>query len=138
VHARSTDSGVTDPTREPRARTILLVEDDSAVRAFIAAVLRLSGYTVLSAETVAHARAFAEAHAGTIDLLVADLLLPDGTARDVAADVPGARVLIVSGWPEASSRSLPSGAQFLGKPFDAKQLRVAVLTALASPSTEPV
>ena len=57
--------------------TILLVEDDEAVRTIARRVLQLAGYTVLDAPGPGAALALAERHAGPIDLLLTDVMLPD-------------------------------------------------------------
>ena len=78
----------TRPTRSPTARatrkTVLVVEDDDPVRALLREVLRRQGYAVLEACDGRAALELADAHAGPIDLLVSDCLLPNLSGAELA------------------------------------------------------
>jgi CheY-like chemotaxis protein len=113
------------PVREPReAATILLVEDDSMVRELALRVLVERGYNVLEAGSGEEALHVASEHAGVIDLVVTDIVMPgiDGCemARRLVEARPGTGVLFVSGYAnEHITRQglLDRGAAFLEKPY---------------------
>jgi len=116
--------------RAPGGReTILLVEDDDAVRAGVQKLLVASGHSLLAARTGEEALALAAAHPGRIDLLVTDTVLPGLTGPELAARLratrPDTKVLHVSGYPEQAAAQLGAGADpvaFLAKPFSAEAL----------------
>jgi CheY-like chemotaxis protein len=125
--------------------TILLVEDEEAVRAIGERLLRRLGYRVLPAATGDEALRLAEGHAGPIDLLATDVILPgmDGNelATRLAARRGGVRVLYVSGYPGdklASVRPDATWGELLHKPFSAEELARAVRAALARPAVAAV
>jgi CheY-like chemotaxis protein len=104
--------------------TILLVEDEPAVRRLALHVLRMQGYAVLEAADGAEGLRLAEAHAGPIHLLVADVIMPGmggGTlAEKLVARRPGLKVLFTSGYPEdaVARHGIPQDRLvFLQKPF---------------------
>jgi PAS domain S-box-containing protein len=111
------------------AETILLVEDEDAVRALSRRVLQACGYTVLEAANGLEALRIAEEHPGRIDALVTDLVMPrmggQVLADRLVAATPGLRVLFMSGHAaEPPLRDGPAlaGASFLAKPFSANGL----------------
>ena len=113
--------------------TILLVEDDEAVRVFARRVLAAQGYAVLEAAGGAEALALAAAHAAAIDLLVADLVMPGLNGRRLAERLRSSRpdlpVLYVSGFPEShldESELAAKGVDFLPKPYGAEAIARAV------------
>jgi two-component system, cell cycle sensor histidine kinase and response regulator CckA len=123
--------------------TVLLVEDDSAVRGLIESVLRSAGYTVLSAPGGAAALALALIYPAPIQLLITDVIMPGMSGVDLvrAFEVsrPELRVLYISGY--ADDDLTPHGLRaanvaFLAKPFPpdvlARQVR-ALLDAVISP-----
>lgn len=106
-------------------RTILLAEDYDDLRAVLIAVLRQPGVQVISASSGAEALQKANAHNGTIDLILTDIDMPPGVdgiqlARRLHEDRPGLRVLLISG--RDAPDELGRGWAFLRKPF-----RMAVL-----------
>ncbi len=115
------------PTRPAPARgseTILLVEDERAVRDLTRRCLEASGYRVLQAEDAEEAIAVAAGHPGQLDMLLTDVIMPGASgpelARRLVAGRPDLRVLFVSGYTDqamASERILEPGASFLQKPF---------------------
>ncbi len=116
--------------------SVLVVEDDPAVRALAVAALEHAGFHVLAVGSSAQAVALAEGLDETIDLLLTDLVMPGGNGRDLAerllARRPSLRVLLMSGYDSA----LPDGRlddhfPFLAKPFGATELAGAVRAALA-------
>ncbi len=106
------------------SETVLLVEDEDAVRALAGHVLRSCGYAVLEAADGRQAVQVAEKHRGPIDLLVSDVVMPHLGGRQLAerlvAGRPGLKVLFLSGYTDdAVVRHGVLGADyaFLQKPF---------------------
>jgi hypothetical protein len=103
--------------------TILLVEDEDAVRRIVESALRRQGYRVIAAQNGGEALLLCEQHEGTIDLLVTDVVMPQMSgpqlARRLATARPGMKVLCMSGYTDDSivrHGVLPSGFAFLQKP----------------------
>jgi PAS domain S-box-containing protein len=113
--------------------TVLVVDDESEVRALIAEVLRGSGYHVVVAADGDAAIALLERAARPVDLLVTDVVMPVMSGTDLAARVtsssPTTRVLFVSGFVPAGSPSL-RGAPLVAKPLHRAELLDAVHLAL--------
>ena len=131
----------------PRAtETVLLVEDQEEIRKVVVNMLEPAGYTVIAAGDVDEALKLARAHAGTIDLLLTDVVMPALSGPQVADQVrrfrSGIAVLFMSGYSEhqAFPRGFADGgAHLLHKPFDRTSLLVAVRTALLTrASAQPV
>ncbi len=111
------------------AGRILFVEDEDAVRGVAARLLRARGYEVIEACDGEEALELAELHAGQIDLLISDVIMPglDGPtllkrARGFLGDAP---VMFISGYAEAEFSDLlegETGVTFLAKPLDIKTL----------------
>jgi two-component system cell cycle sensor histidine kinase/response regulator CckA len=119
--------------------TILLVEDEEAVRAVNGRALTARGYTVLEAASGVEALAAIDAHPGTIDLVVSDVVMPEMDGPTLLGELrkrrPGLKVVFVSGYAEdAFEKHLPQGEtfKFLPKPFSLKQLVETVKQAIAS------
>ncbi|MBM3608332.1 MAG: response regulator, partial [Alphaproteobacteria bacterium] len=109
--------------------TILLVEDEEAVRAFGARALASRGYTVLEASSGAMALEVVEEAQGKIDLIVSDVVMPEMDGPTMFGELRKrgikAKVIFVSGYAEdAFAKNLPQGEEFgfLPKPFTLKQL----------------
>jgi len=118
--------------------TILLVDDEDAVRNFGARALRSRGYTVLEAQSGVDALQQVEGRLDEIDLVVSDVVMPemDGPSmlRELRAHKPDLKVIFVSGYAEEAFRkNLPENEQFdfLPKPFSLKQLIEAVKSLMA-------
>jgi two-component system, cell cycle sensor histidine kinase and response regulator CckA len=107
------------------AETILLVEDEAAVRELAARVLREHGYTVLEAAHPDEALAVAEARpAGSIHLLLTDVVMPGMSGKALAEEVlkrsPGIKALFILGYTNNAivhHGRLDLGVAFLPKPF---------------------
>ncbi|HEX7094483.1 MAG TPA: PAS domain S-box protein, partial [Acidimicrobiales bacterium] len=88
--------------RARRPATVLLVEDERPLRSVVQHVLEAGGYTVLTAEEGFEGIAVAETYAGTIDLLITDVVLPGLSGRELATRLlhrrPELQVLYVSGY----------------------------------------
>lgn len=109
----------------PAAQTVLLVEDDSAVRSFAARALCQGGYTVLEAASGAEALALAAERDGEpIHLLIADVVMPQMGGKELArrlqAAHAGVRTLFISGYTAnvlAHNGALDATSPMLQKPF---------------------
>jgi len=131
----------TPASREtPRGtETVLLVEDDEAVRTLARKMLASHGYTVLAAPSGADALELAASHAGPIHLLVTDVVLPGMSGRELAARFqsvrPGLKVLYTSGYTDEAivhHGVLDPGIAFLQKPFTSGALARKVRETLDS------
>ncbi len=140
----ATTTEITPARPTPRGtETILVVEDDVAVRATTVRLLRSQGYVVLQAETGAEAMALV--HGGEpIHLVLTDVVMPQmgGLELIKALGVLSERttVLFMSGYTadEVIQRgALPSGTRFLGKPFRPQGLYEAVRSALDANAYAP-
>jgi CheY-like chemotaxis protein len=114
--------------------TILVVEDEPALRRLMQRILEAQRYTVLTAGRPSEAQLLVDRHGDAIELLITDVILPEGRGPELAAALRSRHgklaVLYVSGYgPDATG--LPAGAAFLGKPFTPQQLLGAVDRALA-------
>ena len=115
-----------------RAATILLVEDESAVRATTERILKRAGYGVVSAATPAAARELFERQGSSIDLLLTDIVMPGMHGPELAdhlrATRPSLPVVFVSGYSDVMPLTTPAGprAAFVAKPFAAADLIGAV------------
>ena len=104
--------------------TVLLVEDDLNLRTLAHAILQQQGYIVLEAAEAAAAIRIAGQYAGSIDLVVTDVVMPKMNGRALARAIqqhrPDAKVLYMSGYPDDAivrHGVLEPGTPFLQKPF---------------------
>ena len=103
--------------------TILLVEDEDAVRELAREVLRRQGYQVLEARHGLDAIRVAEGHGEAIHLMITDVVMPHMSGRDLAERLASARadmkVLFMSGYTDHAvvHRDVNAGSAFLQKPF---------------------
>jgi CheY-like chemotaxis protein len=128
----------TPPAGPTWGRTVLVVDDEEALREVARRMFARNGYRVLVAVDGAEAVALATTHDGPIDLLVTDVVMPHMAGREVAEAVsavrPGIAVLYVSGYAEpvlASDGRLDPGVTLLGKPFTEAELMAKVGEILA-------
>ena len=131
-----------EPLLEPSARgegTILLAEDDDAVRAIARTTLVRAGYHVLSANNGASALVLADGHVGPINLLVTDVIMPGMNGRELAEAMatrrPGLPVLFVSGYTDnvlADYGLTAVDHALLDKPFTPATLTAAVAALLGT------
>ena len=117
--------------------TVLLVEDEDAVRSFAARALAQRGYRVLEATTGTEALDLFRSHHGEVDLVVSDVVMPemDGPTlcEELRRERPDLKVIFISGYAEDAFRQHLAENEdfmFLQKPFDLKQLAGAVKAAL--------
>jgi signal transduction histidine kinase/DNA-binding response OmpR family regulator len=121
---RSGSHPVPDHSATRPTETVLLAEDEVAIRRFSERVLLEAGYRVLLAKDGAEAMRIAAEHPETIHILVTDMIMPVTGGRTLAAELrplrPEMRTLFLSGYTDVSlerSGLLPPGAEFLEKPF---------------------
>ena len=126
-----------DPGSLIGAETILLVEDEASVRDFAYRVLTRYGYRVYALPDPQHAIEFAAAYAGTLDMIVTDVVLPEINGQVLAGRLralhPATRVLYISGYTDISvitGSEVEAGASLLKKPFTAEALGKRVRTIL--------
>jgi signal transduction histidine kinase/CheY-like chemotaxis protein len=138
VVVTGTSGGPTMDDVKGDSETVLLVEDETSVRALARRVLVRGGFRVLEASTPSEAIRLAEENAPDIQLVLSDVVMPEmsgpALAERLGAIVPGVRVLFVSGYTddEVVRRGLgPSEIDLLQKPFSAQQLVERVREALA-------
>ncbi len=130
-----------EPTEPEHPRsgseTILLVEDDDAVRELSRTVLESRGYTVLAATSGDEALRLARQAGTSIDLVLTDVVMPGLSGRELAHSLsklhPSAAVLYMSGYTDGAltgQELADSQALFLAKPFTARELAERVRTLL--------
>ncbi|HEY0293065.1 MAG TPA: response regulator [Hansschlegelia sp.] len=122
--------------------TVLLVEDEDAVRAFASRALASRGYTVVEASSGVEALERMKERGPEIELVVSDVVMPemDGPSllRELRKTQPHLKIIFVSGYAEdAFKKNLPDGETFafLPKPFSLKQLVQAVKETMGSDPT---
>jgi PAS domain S-box-containing protein len=125
------------PPAVQTGETVLIAEDDRAVRALVERMLRGGGYRVLSAANGEEALRLLTEERGPVALLVTDVGMPGMSGNQLAERVraarPGTPVLLISGHlaepePDAAAR----GESFLAKPFEASTLLAAARDAIAA------
>ncbi len=116
------------PTRLEGSETVLLVEDDERVRSALTRILGRYGYRVLLAADGTDAMTLAETHAGTIDAVLTDVVMPRSSGPEVARFIQrhrGSKVLFMSGYTEHAalhSGEMLRGQAFIQKPFSPSAL----------------
>jgi len=125
--------------------TLLLVEDEDVLRDLTREVLEAAGYRVLSAASGEEALGVASLHAGGIDLLVSDVIMPGMSGAELARRLgpvrPQMKVLFASGYTAdaiAHHGVLEDGTEFLQKPFTPGELESKVRAVLDGATAEVV
>jgi len=126
------------PESGPRGtETILVAEDDDAVRTVVRRALAQHGYAVLGASSAAEAMTLSREHADEIALLLTDVVMPGGSGRllhdQLVACRPGLGVLYMSGFDEhtlAQYGLSPEDTGFIRKPIDIEELAEKVREVL--------
>jgi two-component system, cell cycle sensor histidine kinase and response regulator CckA len=141
VGARDRAADVVEVKAEPMTRgseTVLLVEDEQAVRRATAEFLTLQGYTVLEAKDGVDALAVAKGHASIIDLLVTDVVMPNMSGGELAKELgqvrPDTKLLFVSGYAGKTvvdHKVVDLETNFLQKPYTLKQFSLKIRAALS-------
>ena len=131
-------ASVSGPSPGKDKATILVVEDDAAVRGLATRVLRTFGYRVLEADDGARAQEILEALEGNVDLLVTDMVMPRIGGPELAERLqrqrPGTPVLYISGYADGTLPPLPAPTSFLPKPFNVEDLLRLVQSMLGGPA----
>jgi len=125
--------------------TVLLVEDEAAVRQLASQILLRAGFTVLEASDGYHALKLAERHAAPIDLLLTDIVMPNGLngvqlASAIRARRPTIAVVYMSGYLDdarVEHNLRTHGGRFIQKPFTPEKL-LHTLTEAISTRAAPV
>jgi DNA-binding NtrC family response regulator len=117
--------------------TILLVEDETSLLNMVHLILINKGYDVLSTTSPKEALRLCDEHAGKIDMLITDLIMPEMNGRELSDELfsrfPGIKVLYMSGYTTniiPNHGILKEGFNFIQKPFSLNALLVAVRKAL--------
>ncbi len=139
-HAEDLTLVVKEPEGKPQrgaGETVVVVEDEAVMLKLTARMLTDQGYSVLTAGTSAEAIRLAHDHAGEIDLLLSDVIMPEMNGRDLAELLrtlqPDLKCLFMSGYTStviATQGILEEGVHFIQKPFSMKDLAAAVREAL--------
>jgi CheY-like chemotaxis protein len=134
---------VASPAVPGGSETLLLVEDEAGVREVIVEWLTGHGYTVLTAQNGVDALAVAASHAARIDLMIADVVMPQMGGPELAGRLlplrPGLKVIYVSGYADEAigdPGKLSAGAAFLQKPFSLDALLRSVRDTLGPARAE--
>jgi two-component system, cell cycle sensor histidine kinase and response regulator CckA len=122
----------------PGDETILVVEDEPALRELVVNILELCGYRICQARTGVEALRVWEQHKGEIDLLLTDMVMPEGMsgrqlAERLQAEAPGLKVIYTSGYsPGMAGKdiALLEGFNFLAKPYPPSRLAQVVRECL--------
>jgi two-component system, cell cycle sensor histidine kinase and response regulator CckA len=136
----------TAPAEQPHqlrgSETVLIAEDEDAVRALLCHLLEAHGYRVLTANGGAEAIRLVQGHLDELDLMITDLVMRDVTgqklADEVRAIVPGLPILFMSGYADSMPELDTSGrlrSAFVPKPFTAEALARAVRRILDGAQT---
>jgi len=138
-HGEGEVQTIPETTAMPKGRgeTILLAEDDAALRQVSQQMLESLGYTVLASASPAEAINLAKSHPGPIDLLVSDVVMPQMNGKSLYQEVkqlhPRCRSVYISGYTAnviATRGVLDEGVNFLAKPFTIQDLAAKVREAL--------
>jgi len=132
------------PAPASGSETVLVVEDEPGVRALVRRMLERSGYYVLEAEQPDEVAPLCQKHAGRIDLLLTDVVMPGASGRELAERVsalhPEIGVLYMSGYTDDAivrHGVLAADMPFIEKPFTADNLARKVREVLESRAPLP-
>jgi two-component system cell cycle sensor histidine kinase/response regulator CckA len=142
VAGRDRLSEIEDVGSEPATRgseTVLLVEDEPAVRRATAEFLIMQGYTVLEAKDGVDALSVANHHRSNIDLLVTDVVMPNMSGGQLAEELvhlrPDTKLLFVSGYAGKTvidHKVFDLETNFLQKPYTLKEFSLKIRAALSA------
>jgi two-component system cell cycle sensor histidine kinase/response regulator CckA len=143
IHLPETNASPAQPQSATRAATtphgggtILVVEDSAQLRELFRDVLELHGYNVLDAPNGRAALEVAAGFAGTIDLLLTDVIMPEMNGRELAdhltASRPGIKVMFASGYSadDLVRHGVEAGMAYMQKPFSPEALAQKVRDVL--------
>ena len=128
------------PSTSSGTETLLIVENETAIRNLLQMALRKNGYTVLAAESGREALDLVRDHVGSIDLLITDVMMPDmdgpELVRQLAVIRPETPTLFMSGYMDDALGEhgiLPSTVNFIQKPFSPRVIAQRVRDILGAP-----
>jgi two-component system, cell cycle sensor histidine kinase and response regulator CckA len=131
------ESKKTQKDRKQGSETVLLVEDDAAVRELVDSMLSAQGYNVLVSRDPQEVETICAGHAGRIHLLLTDMILPGMSGREIAKRVgslrPDVKVLFMSGYTDDAlihSHGFEETFAFLQKPFSSVTLATKIREVL--------
>ena len=131
------EAGDTDTANHAGTETVLVCEDEEAVRGLVRRILEKSGYTVLTACDGTEATSIVSTHGGVIHLLLTDVIMPGLSGVDLSIRVrrlrPSIRVLYMSGYTNTDTdhgSAFSDASDLLEKPFTGGALTHAVRKAL--------
>ena len=117
------------PPEASGTETLLIVENESAIRNLLQVALRRNGYTVLAAESGREALEMVRNHTGAIHLLITDVMMPDmdgpELVRQLSTIRPDTRTLFMSGYMDDTLGErgiLATNANFIQKPFSPRTI----------------
>jgi two-component system cell cycle sensor histidine kinase/response regulator CckA len=117
-------------------QTILIVDDERAIRRLAENILRRAGYVAISKESAAAALEWWAANQTRVTLVITDAVMPGGSGPEMLLrmrlDRPDLRAIVMSGYVEhhGNRTEIHSSDAFLQKPFTPDQLRRAVIDKL--------
>jgi two-component system, cell cycle sensor histidine kinase and response regulator CckA len=126
-----------DATSTPAAATLLIVEDETAVRNLVASALKSEPYELLLAASAEEAIEIASRHAGSLHLLLTDAIMPGKSGIELAntlvASRPGLPVIVMSGYTDEglNINGLAHKVVLLHKPFTPRELRQVIRDVLS-------
>lgn len=127
------------PFPTPLSRTLLVVDDEPAIRMIAQITLRSAGFYVVEAGDIASALEAIKTAASPFNAVMLDLGLPDGDGSTaiplIRQSLPHARILVVSGHVEMDPSEIGADA-FLAKPFNKTTLLIAINSALSKSHAE--
>ncbi|HYM76812.1 MAG TPA: ATP-binding protein [Candidatus Dormibacteraeota bacterium] len=142
ARARNDEAESHTPEGETRGtETVLLVEDEQAVRSATAEFLRLQGYNVIEAKDGVDAFSLAQGYSDTIHLLITDVVMPNMSGGELANALakvrPDTKAVFVSGYAGKTvldHKVVDLKTNFLQKPYTLKQLALKARAALDHPA----
>ena len=140
---RGSSSSARQPERPAGGYTVLVVDDEEAVRQLACRMLTWTGYQVLEARHGREALATLEEHNGPVHLVLTDIKMPGMNGRELGRQIearwPGKPVLYMSGFASEIFRSglLEPSAPFLAKPFTQDELSAKVRALLDGGRGDP-
>jgi CheY-like chemotaxis protein len=137
-------AAVAAPATLSGTETVLVAEDDDAVRTAVVRVLQHQGYSVISAAYADEALRLCANHAGPIDLLLTDVVMPQMSGAELAKQLlairPRTKLLYMSGYTDDSvvrHGVLEAGVSFLQKPITPSSLSRKVREVLDGDARDP-
>jgi PAS domain S-box-containing protein len=128
------------PTVSEGHETVLVIEDDAQVRSMVRRILESRSYEILEARDGEEAMSVAKGHAGELDLILSDVVIPGVSGPEIVAQVQqhygDTRTLFMSGYTDHAvlrDRILSAGANFIQKPFAPNALANKVREVLDAP-----